>query len=84
MTRTAVTLFIETEFDCDPLEASSFFKLALRKQVGDTVKLSHPKLGEISYTIHEAMDAGMAAGNGYLWMAPTGKAFPRPDTAEDD
>lgn len=35
-------------------------------------------------TVHKVMEVGMAAGNGYLWTAATGKAFPRPDEDEDD
>jgi len=84
MTRTAVTLFVETDFECDPIEAATFFRMALRQQVGDSVKLSLPKLGEMNFTVHQAMETGMAAGNGYLWMAPTGKAFPRPEEDEDE
>jgi hypothetical protein len=30
-------------------------------------------------TIHDVVEVGIAAGNGYLWTRPTRKAFPRPD-----
>lgn len=27
--------------------------------------------------VHDVIEVGMAAGNGYLWTSPTSKAFPR-------
>lgn len=32
---------------------------------------------KVDLGVFEVMDTGMAAGNGYLWLEPTGKAFPR-------
>lgn len=31
--------------------------------------------GDIRVRFHDAMEVGMAAGNGYLWTEPTSKAF---------
>lgn len=36
----------------------------------------------LAIDVHDVMEAGMAAGNGYLWLVPTIKAFPRKD--DDD
>lgn len=34
---------------------------------------------DVNLTIHHVMEVGVAAGNGYLWTKPSGKAYPRDD-----
>lgn len=34
---------------------------------------------DVNLTVHDMMEVGMAAGNGYLWTEFTCKAFPRED-----
>lgn len=77
MTRAAVTVFIETDHEGDARDAAEVFRQALRQNLGDSTYMSHPRMGEITVIIHDVMEAGVAAGNGYLWMEPTSKAFPR-------
>lgn len=84
MTRAAVTVFIETDHEGDAVDSAFLFKMALRGAVGESLSIHPPRWPEpINITIHDAMETGMAAGNGYLWTEPTSKAFPRPETEED-
>ncbi|AYN55863.1 hypothetical protein PP635_gp88 [Arthrobacter phage Auxilium] len=81
MTRAAVTVFIETDHEGDSIDSAFLFRMALRKAVGDTLGIHPPRWDKpITITIHDAMETGIAAGNGYLWLEPTSKAFPRKDS----
>ena len=35
--------------------------------------------GRLTRMLSDVVEVGIAAGNGYLWTRPTGRAFPRPD-----
>lgn len=80
MTRAAVTVFIETDHEGDAVDAGILFKRALHQALGgNRLTLTPPNWRQINITIHDAMETGLAAGNGYLWLEPTSKAFPRTD-----
>lgn len=80
MTRAAVTVFIETDHEGDAADAAQLFRIALHRAIGgNTLTIQPPNWKTINITIHDAMETGMAAGNGYLWLEPTSKAFPRRD-----
>ena len=84
MTRAAVTVFIETDHEGDQIDAGILFKRALFSALGGNKLSIHPPNWKlVNIAIHEVMETGMAAGNGYLWMEPTSKAFPRPDNQEE-
>lgn len=38
---------------------------------------------DVNLTVHEVMEVGMAAGNGYLWTDITSKAYPRKGDDDD-
>jgi hypothetical protein len=88
MTRAAVTVFIETDHEGDAIDVGILFKMALRQAIdGNTMQIVPNRLRNaepITITVHESMETGMAAGNGYLWLEPTSKAFPRPENQEDE
>ena len=80
MTRAAVVLFIETTHDGSPIDAAVQLKWALHSATGNQLTVETPQQGTIGITIHDVIEAGLAAGNGYLWTSPTPKAFPREQT----
>lgn len=76
--RAAIVLFVESNDISDPNEFATFTKLVLHKMGVMEDGLSWNLRGEeINIQVREVMEAGLAAGNGYLWMEPTSKAFPR-------
>lgn len=79
MTRAAVTVFIETDHEGDAVDAGNLFRIALHRAIGGVRLVIDPPNWDkpINITIHDVMESGMAAGNGYLWLEPTGKAFPK-------
>jgi hypothetical protein len=78
MTRAAITVFIETDHEGDALDAGILFKMALHRAFNGKLSIKLPAWDKpISIAIHDVMETGMAAGNGYLWVEPTSKAFPR-------
>jgi len=86
VTRAAVTVFIETDHEGDAIDSGILFKMALRQALGgNTMQVVPNRLRNaepITITVHESMETGMAAGNGYLWLEATRKAFPRPAIEE--
>lgn len=48
------------------------------------VLLARFRDARVRVQVHELMDLGMAAGNGYVWIHPTAKAYPRRDEAVSD
>lgn len=83
MTRASVTVFIETSHEGDAVDAAIIFGQALRQLTGGKLEFASAHLGTIDITIHDSMETGMALGNGYLWAAPTSKAFPRQEEANE-
>jgi hypothetical protein len=85
MTRAAITVFIETDHEGDQVDAGFLFKLALHRALnGNQLSITPRNWKPINITIHDVMETGMAAGNGYLWIEPTSKAFPRKDDRGTD
>lgn len=82
MTRAAVVVFIETTHDGGPVDAAVLLKQALHSATGNRLTVEDPRLGAIGITVHEVLEAGLAAGNGYLWTSPTSKAFPQANVDE--
>jgi hypothetical protein len=86
--RIAVTVFVEAE-GVDRLDASHIGALAVRmsliRQMNANHELSFTDRYGRTYTVpmHGVMETGMAAGNGYLWVEPTSKAYPRDDEPEE-
>lgn len=86
--RVAVTLFCEAE-GVDEMDAAAHATRAIRQALAGSpiarLPLTLPSVvaypgrsGEHVFepvVVHQVMDAGMAAGNGYLWLRPTSKAF---------
>lgn len=80
--KVAIVIFCEAE-GVDELDASTVAERAIMFKLTDG-KFRQAKLG-ITFgiekkttrdvTVVKAMDAGLAAGNGYLWTSPTSKAF---------
>lgn len=79
MTRAAVVVFIETTHSGNPVDAAVLLKQALHQATGNKLSVEDPRLGTIDIAVHEVLEIGLAAGNGYLWTSPTSKAFPRPE-----
>jgi hypothetical protein len=87
--RVAIAVFCEVEA-VDERDAAHIATVALRGAIARDGKASddlHVALlpfrmrrdGKIitrDVAVHDVMDAGMAAGNGYLWTRPTSKAYP--------
>jgi len=81
--RVAVVVFCEV--DTDLLEdAEVIAALAVRRALAttDAPRMWPADVSVDAYGSHfpiravRVVEAGMAAGNGYLWMRPTSKAFP--------
>lgn len=83
--RTRVALVVFADVECsdgsnlDALDASMFVKRVLRAKLGHFDGRSHTVAmangTEFAVRLHDAMEVGMAAGNGYLWQQVTSKAF---------
>jgi hypothetical protein len=77
--RVAVAVFLEVDgFDED--DAGMGGMLAVRQALGAIRGLPQEITfraanGEHAAQVVEVMELGIAAGNGYLWTRPTGKAF---------
>jgi hypothetical protein len=78
--RVAVVVFAEVEAT-DACDASYIVEQTLHQLGAYPTAVINTKLrAELparNVTVHRVMDAGMAVGNGYLWLEPTLKAFPR-------
>lgn len=77
--RVAVTLFATVEC-VDGRDGGHILTYAVRhalrsalNEAGHLPFESHN--GTRTIRVHDVMDTGMAAGNGYLWLEPTSKAF---------
>jgi hypothetical protein len=82
--RVALVVFAEIEseapdIEVDPLIASTVLRHLIRKSLpfGPNKHKVFWTMNEHTYdiTIHEAMEVGSAAGNGYLWTELTSEAF---------
>jgi hypothetical protein len=80
--RKRVALIVFADVDSDIGGAHHIAERALRGLIGPmegethTVRMSAVKGGtEFAVRFHDVMEAGMAAGNGYLWTQVTSKAF---------
>lgn len=87
--RTRVAVVVFADVDGEVVDAHHVVERMLRKKLGDCDGTEHAiRVGapdstfEVHVRFHDAMEAGLAAGNGYLWTAPTRKAFRRLD--DDD
>jgi len=92
----AVTVFCVAE-GADYVDAGSHAAMAIRKALSgeqvapmpyalEPVVLYPGRANEWSLepvVVHDVMETGMAAGNGYLWLRPTVKSFPRRE-ADDE
>lgn len=75
--RAAVVLFVDSESGVDGPDIANLVLIALHQagtmKDGLTVRQADGK--EHHVRIIHAIEAGMAAGNGYLWTEPTAKAW---------
>jgi hypothetical protein len=80
----------------DEIEAFSTAELSIKRTLagGDTLARKPFKLDRVPHnfagggllaevTVHEIKDLGVAAGNGYVWVRPTSKAYPRREELDD-
>lgn len=83
----AVTVFARCE-GADYRDASSIVEAALRALLREhgtrqddrsSRIVLHLRDGDVPVDVHQVMDAGVAAANGYLWLRPTNRAFPWSD-----
>lgn len=82
-TRAAVVLFVEVDQDVPVHHAAVMVSQKLAGKGLLTEPFTVTRAGhEWNIQIHEVMEAGMAAGNGYLGTKVTNKAYPRKE--EDD
>jgi hypothetical protein len=85
MTRAAITIFIETDHEGDQVDAGNLFRIALHNALGGNhLSITPANWKPVNIIIHDVMETGMAAGNGYLWLEPTSKAFPRKSSEEEE
>lgn len=77
-TRAAVVLFVDTDDDIfEPSDLATFVRQGLYQAgIGYDTPLPVKFQGKtLNINIVQVMDAGVAAGNGYLWTEVTPKAF---------
>lgn len=83
--RVAMVLFT-TVCAVDERDAADVARLAIVSALKDSrvVRPHRPATllakfrdAEVPVQVHEVMDLGMAGGNGYAWIKPTGKGYPR-------
>lgn len=77
--RVAVTVFATVE-SVDERDGGHILTYAVRRALRSALdEAGHLPFESSSGTrtvrVHDVMDTGMAAGSGYLWLAPTSKAF---------
>jgi len=76
--KAAIVLFVDSADVHSAVDMGSVVKWALRELGVMKNGLTTTVRGEeLKIEVHDVMEAGIAAGNGYLWMEPTSKAFPR-------
>ena len=81
--RAAVVLFVETGENVDAIGAAGLVEAALWQNGIREAGLTATIRGVESHLqVRAVMEAGMAAGNGYLWTEVTSKAFPSPVTQQ--
>lgn len=75
--RAAVVLFVDCENGADGPDVANLVRIALHQagimRDGLTAKWSDGR--ESHVRIIDTQEVGIAAGNGYLWTAPTSKAW---------
>lgn len=77
--RAAVVLFVETGENVDAIGAAQLVEVALLQSGIREAGLTATIRGVESHLqVHAVMEAGVAAGNGYLWTQVMPKAFPAP------
>lgn len=87
--RVAVVVFLEVD-GYDECDAGSGGEYAVRqaftgRRKGLPVDTEFVAAnGKNTASIVDVMELGRAAGNGYLWTRPSGKAFPRPADTEEE
>lgn len=78
--RVAVVVFAEVEA-VDHGEAAYIARRSVRAALADgglpaEVGFDHRSGQHLDATVHDVMDLGMAARDGYLWTTPTSRAYP--------
>ena len=75
--RAAVVLFVDSESGADAPDVANLVRIALHQagimRDGLTAKWADGRESHIR--IIDSQEAGIAAGNGYLWTEPTPKAW---------
>ncbi len=79
--RVAVVVFVEVDGDVVDTDAEIIGKQAVENALAGNPRVWPADLSLDAFgqrwpvTAVKCMEVGMAAGNGYLWSRPTGKAF---------
>lgn len=96
--RIAVIVFVTVDGDGDHLDRGFMAEMAIKRALsdGETIKPYPLELERVPYvrngeqhiheqvTVHRVMELGIAGGNGYTWIKPTSKAYPREEELEDE
>ncbi len=82
--RAAVTVFAEVNDAVDRRDAAGVVGHLIRQALPIGAKHEVDiQAGTWTVTIHDVIENGMAAGNGYLWTEPTSKAYTQYDWQHD-
>jgi hypothetical protein len=80
--RSRVALVVFADVDGEIGDGWALVQRVLMEKLGEPDGTEHPVTiggsdGQRTFNVrfHDYMEAGMAAGNGYLWTRPTAKAF---------